>query len=292
MSYDKKHKGNQFAEDSDDDGDGGTDDMKSDDDKDAKEPFAGSLCFKVGKNQGTHLYFVNHNKLTPISFDERSELLNKLANARAEEDALKATLKDTMDLTARLLSEPTNEEAVALLETGEAQALEMKAALEEARKLQVNQQHKVKTKRSIDHLAAHWRIRKRLCMDFLINLEENTDGSVQAKKCLSGDGQIALDSDENVAKAAIRMIKDKRARMALLNNRGGGAGKKMGKSSKMSGGAGTSKGGKAASLADENFVAVNLDSQNSVCRIYVDDEEQTPSLFRTYTQDHFTLSVI
>ena len=282
MTNSKKSKGNPFDEDSDEEDDGDDRQIEDEKDKAVKEPYSGSLCFKVGKNQGTNLYYVNHNKLTPMSFDERKEVANKLALVRAEEDALKSALKKTMDTTQQLLSEPTNEEATKRLETEEAEVLELTASLEAARKLKANEKLKVKTKRSIEYMGAQWRNRKRLCMDFLINLEENTDGSVQAKKCLSGDGQIALDSDENVAKAAVRMVKDKRARLALMNIRrsnGGavGSGKKVGKLSSMSGGS-TSRGGigstnNAASLADENFVAVNLDSQNAVCRVYVDEEE-------------------
>ena len=120
-------------------------------------------------------------------------------------------------------------------------------------------------------MASHWRRRKRLCMDFLISLEENTDGSVRAKKCLSGDGQIALDSDEIVASAAVQFAKDKRSRASSLGLNRSNRLRCKGRSAL------GSKPSKAQSvpetLADDTFVAVRLDSQNTVCRVYLDDEE-------------------
>ena len=95
-------------------------------------------------------------------------------------------------------------------------------------------------------------------MEFLISMEEITDGTVRAKKCLSGDGQIALDSDDAVANAAVEFAKQKRARAGL------GGKRKLLKSSA------TQSASSKATLADENFVAVNFDSQLNVVRVYVE----------------------
>jgi uncharacterized protein YjhX (UPF0386 family) len=226
------------------------------------DPYAGSFLLKVGKSQSTNLYYVAHNKLKGLDQNQRNTLLQNIGMANAEGDALKDTLKTTLEQATKLLSEPTNEEVTERLETQEANVNDLQSQVEEAQKLKVNEKHKQKTKRKIQNMAAQWRKRKRLCMDFLIAMEENTDGTVRAKKCLSGDGQIALDSDENVANAAVEFAKKKRARKSKDGNPGR---KVLGANMTVSNNASTS-------LADESFVAVNLDSQYNVCRIYVDDK--------------------
>ena len=74
-------------------------------------------------------------------------------------------------------------------------------------------------------------------------MEEISDGTISKKKCLKGDGQIALDSDESANEAMIAYVRSK----------------KRSKKNK-------------ASLADENFVGVTLDSQQMVKRVYIKDE--------------------
>jgi hypothetical protein len=226
------------------------------------DPYAGSFLLKIGKSQSTNLYYVDHNKLKGLDQNQRNTLLQNIAIANAEGDALKDTLKTTLEHSTKLLSEPTNEEVTGRLETQEADVNDLQSQVEEAQKLKVNEKHKQKTKRTIQNMAAQWRKRKRLCMDFLIAMEENTDGTVRAKKCLSGDGQIALDSDENVGNAAIEYAKKKRARKSKTGNSGR---KVLG--AKLSG-----NNNDSTSLADESFVAVNLDSQYNVCRIYMEDK--------------------
>ena len=39
-------------------------------------------------------------------------------------------------------------------------------------------------------MGSTWRKRKRSCMEFLMNMEEATDGKVDVKKCLKGDGAV------------------------------------------------------------------------------------------------------
>ena len=219
------------------------------------EPYAGSLRFKPGRNIASNLYYVDHTKLKGMDRDQQDALAQNIATATSEEGVLKESLKTTLSRVSQLLTEPTNEEAAVRLQSEMESMKDLEAKLESARKLKVNEKHKQKTKRRIQNMAAQWRKRKRLCMDFLISLEENTDGAVTAKKCLAGDGQIALDSDETVARAAIQMAKDTRSRS--MKGRKKTFGKKQ-SSNPYDG------------LADKSFVAVRLDSQNNVSRVYVD----------------------
>jgi hypothetical protein len=229
------------------------------------DSYAGSLCFKAGRNQASNLYYVDHTKIKGMDRDQREALTSESFATQAEEAALKDTFKQTLDRATQLLSEHTNEEAVTLLETEEKAVTELEVNLEEARKLKVNEKHKQKTKRRIQNMSAHWRKRKRLCMEFLIALEENTDGSVSAKKCLAGDGQITVDSDEAVTSAALKFAKDKRARKV-------GAGGSKGRKSKGMAAPKVKTSTQPASLADDNFVGVLLNSQGTVSRVYVDEE--------------------
>jgi hypothetical protein len=243
------------------------------------EPYAGALQFKAGKSKATSIYYVDHTKLKGLDRDEKEKRASDLATVKAEEEALKEHLKQTLQQTVQLRSEPTNEEAAARLEEEGATVKTLEEEVESARKLKVNEQHKIKTKKKIQYMAGHWRARKRLCLDFLVGLEENTDGSVQAKACLKGQGQIALDNDEDVASSEKLYAKEKRARGTGLT--GGNA--RSAKKSKCHSSLGVAKDrssttapdegvAKDSAIADENFVAVLLDSQHAVHRVYVDEK--------------------
>jgi hypothetical protein len=228
------------------------------------EPYAGSLLFKPGRNASSNLYYVDHSKIKGMDQEEKNTLASNNAVAKAEEGNLRAVLKTTLETAKRLLSEPTNEEAALLLGNEEAAMEKLEAQLAEAQALKVNEKHRQKTKQQIQRMSGQWRKRKRMCMDFLIGLEENTDGSISAKKCFAGDGPIALDSDEAVAKATVAQAKKKKAR----DYTGGGKRRKL--APKAAPKPTLSK--PADSLSDESFVAVLFDSQQNVRRVHVDDE--------------------
>lgn len=269
MALDKGDNRNPFDDDSDDEEESTSKKAKNSSSSSAttttpSDPYAGSLQLKIGKSQASNLYYVDYNKRKVLDAEERNELLQTIATSNATEEALQETLKSTLAQADKLLSEPTNEVIAEQLEIQSAAVQELEEKVAEAMKLKVNEKHKQSTKRKIQNMTAQWRRRKRLCMDFLIALEENTDGSIRAKKCLAGDGPIALDSDEVVAKAAVEFAKKKRARrQSQLSMKG----HKALKTSK------TQNPNSAATLADENFVAVNLDSQHCVSRIHVNDGE-------------------
>lgn len=236
--------------------------------KASDDPYKGALSFKSGKSANTCLYYVDYTKLKNngdgLPPDERNELSGELHKTNAELEALKMTVK-TMTLEAdKLLSEPTNEELAARLEADEADLADLREQAEAGRKLKVNEKHKQSIKRRIEAMTTVWRKRRRICMDFLIAMEENTDGTVSVKKCLKGDGQIDIDSDEAIVAAAVEYTKKKLARP--ISN-------KMKRS--ISGVAKTApKSSTASSLtASESFVAVTLDSQGRIQRVYLEDEE-------------------
>lgn len=251
------------------------------------EPYEGSLCLKAGKSAGTSLYYVDHTKLKNngdgLDCDEKNALYSEVAKSKAEKDALLAKIKEDNIIAAKLLLEPTNEEAIARLATEEAALSELRTTVEDSRQLKGNEKIKAQLIRRIDKMAAEWRKRRRTTMDFLVTLEEMTDGTVSAKKCLAGDGQIELDSDETVSASQVAYAKKKKAKS------GGGSGSTsmLGKRSRSGGGVVATKNKKSAAGArgendssslnlppgDENFVAVMLDSQGRVKRIYLEDAD-------------------
>lgn len=208
-----------------------------------KEAYAGSLFFKAGRSAATSLYYVDHNKIKEINSEERRELSEKVANTSAENEQLTLVLKQLDTKTTQLLIEPMNDALVERLSELENDVATLTKEVSDARVLTVNESHKKKLKRRIQSMSGHYRKRKQLCCSFLSSIEDASDGTISKNKCLKGDGQITLDSDETINKAAVAYAKSKKSSKA-----------------------------KKVSLADENFVGVALDSQRMVKRVYVDEE--------------------
>ena len=115
-----------------------------------------------------------------------------------------------------------------------------------------------------------------MCMDFLISMEENTDGSLSVNKAFAADGDMALDSDEAVAKSAVKLAKKKRERGGFRNTSstvGAGMNKKRKLMSKVGSSPKPTEGTGTESLADPAFVAVLLNSQQTVSRVFDDDDD-------------------
>ena len=234
----------ELFEGSDDDDNQDTEGVAKKKKSDTKEPYSGSLLFKAGKSVSSSLYYVDYTKIKEMGSEERMELAQRVTTTNGEHEQLAFVLKRMNTKTTQLLKEPTNDELVELLSRFEKNGEILAKKVSDARVLTINESHKNKLKRRIQSMAGHYRKRKHLCGSFLSSLEEVSDGTVSKKKCLKGDGQIALDSDECINKAAIAYAKSKKR---LKTNK--------------------------VVLADENFVGVALDSQRMVKRVYVDHEE-------------------
>ena len=224
------------------------------------DEFAGALGFKVGRNANTSLYFVDHTKQKNNGNGLESDVRDKLFTDKSQtEDAhtkLKSELHQMDFDTKRLNSEPTNEEVMTKLEAGEKSVAELLLKVEEARKLKVNEKHKRQTKLRIEGMTKQWRKRRRICMDFLISMEENTDGSISMKKCLAGDGQIDIESDEKALKDTKTFATNKRARTQLKP-----ACRKPAANQDAS----------SHVASDDNFIGILLDSQGNIARAYLDE---------------------
>ena len=89
-----------------------------------------------------------------------------------------------------------------------------------------------------------------MCNDFLQGMEDATEGTISVKKCLSGDGQIDIDSDEAIIAAEREMYEYKKAKKAKTS--GGGSG------------------GSSIQPTD-TFIGVNFDGVGHVKRIHVSE---------------------
>ena len=244
-------------------------------------PHAGSLCIKQGRGQNSTLYYVDYNKTKNNGNGpdptEHQELLSNVAKTENELTALKSSVQTATAKTVKLLSEPTNEVLAARLEKEEAELTALQEEVEAARKLIVNEKHKQQTKRRIDYMSAEWSKRRRICMGCLHSLEEISEGAISVKKCLSGNGPIDIDSDEAVAKAAVEYAKNKKNKKSkgssLLSPKSAVlVGKKQ---SFNASGTLPPKPTGSGIQANEDFVALSLDSRGRLKRICLDEGDAT-----------------
>lgn len=218
------------------------------------DSFAGALLRKVGRNANTTLYYANQSKLpndgNGLIPDDRNELISSMEKSKEERKELSKTTQSIDGKVSALLSEPLNEEMKKLLPLEESAVEELSNKVEAARKLKVNETRVKSTKRKVEKMATYWRKRKRLCIDFLNMMDENTEGVVTAKKCLSGNGQIDIESDEVAVKQAKQFHENRKKRQHI-------------KKSKII--------IEDEPKASESFIAVKQASNGTIERIYLDE---------------------
>lgn len=161
-----KSLGNPFVDDSDDD----DEDEKPKKTKKSAAPAASSgpsddysrsLHLKEGRNAQTSLFYVDYTKLANngngLLPEDKNELYSNLEKSKCELDALNAGLKQTNSETARLLSEPTNDELATELVKTEAEMEELNGSLEASRSHSSNEKHVKQLKKRVATMAAYWR---------------------------------------------------------------------------------------------------------------------------------------
>jgi hypothetical protein len=222
MALDHFKAENQFVDSDDEDDIGGKSKTTLEKDVSSQgDEFAGSLMLKPGRNANTSLYFVDYSKLSNngdgLLPQDKNDLVCAQQNAQNELDYLQKNEKNMNDEAATLLSEPINADAVNLLEKAEAEITELREEVNACAEFKDNAKHCKLLKRKVEVMAAQWRKRKRLCLEFLNFMEDATDGTVSTKKCMSGDGQMDIDSDEAVIRGQIAFVKQKRSRGSMMN---------------------------------------------------------------------------
>jgi len=192
--------------------------------KDDEHAFHDSVRVKMGRNANSNLYYLDQSKLE----NEGNGLLpeeqqNLVASQHQGSEELRRKLDEckTMDRqTVQYLSEPKNDEMNALLRDGEEEMDSVHQALEEAKQYSGNASRRKKSEKQVDSMCIQWRQRKRKCIDFLDTMEDYTEGTISKKKCLAGNGQIEVESDET----AIKLAKTFHERMKARKRGGKGSG--------------------------------------------------------------------
>lgn len=226
MALDHFNPESQFA-DSDDEDEGRTKKSKTAaalvNSNQKGDEFAGSLKLKLGRNANTSLYFVEYSKLynsgNGLLPQDKNDLLCAQQKAKSELDDLNSKEKNMKLDTKVLLKQPVNADTLDLLETKEAENSRLREEVEECAHYKDNSKKCKLMKKKVETMLAQWRRRKRNCLEFLDMMEEATDGTISTKKCISGDGQMDIDSDEAVIKGQIAYIKQKRSRKLMFGKR-------------------------------------------------------------------------
>ena len=185
------------------------------------DEFAGALEIKPGRNANTTLYYLNQNKLdnggNGLIEERKSKLIENAAAATLEKEKLEAILRNSMMETDKFLAQPTNEEADIKLEEEEIVISKLKEQVEELRENVVDAKTMKRIEKRVDHLATTWRKRRRICADFLRLMDEGTDGVVSFLKCMKGEGQIEIESDDMAMKQSF--IAASRKNSILMSNK-------------------------------------------------------------------------
>jgi hypothetical protein len=185
-----------------------------------KDEFSGSIKVKHGRNVNSTLYYANQERLdndgNGFPPQERLLICNQMEEANSQKKMLLDNLRNTERATSVLRSEPTNEEAVSILVTEEAVLTSLMAETSTARQFTENKARRIALQKSIDTMAKYWRKRRQLCLDFLEMMDNCTEGIISIKKCIKGEGQIPIESDEMVINAAIESIKAQYSRKHLM----------------------------------------------------------------------------
>ena len=201
---------------------------KSTGDDDVGTDYTGSLTKKDGRNANNVLYFVNYsssyvtNSGNGLPPDERNELIGAEQKSAQDLQSIRDNLKSMQEQTKKLLSEPTNKEAEDRIAKEDQVLADLKASVEESRQYAGNEKKREQTKKRIRELADVWWKRRRMCSDFLQNMEDATEGTISVKKCLAGDGQIDIDSDEAIIAAEKEMWEMRKAKKTKKKHAGGG----------------------------------------------------------------------
>ncbi len=139
------------------------------------DDYAGTLIAKAGRSSNVSLYYVDYKKTinngNGFLPDARNDLICASQKAKADLKAMAVDMKCVSEETTQLLSEPTNEELDMQLEKKEGEMQSLQEKVQEHRYLKENEKLRKQTQKRIEKMAAQWRKRERICMNFLTLME-------------------------------------------------------------------------------------------------------------------------
>ena len=184
---------------------------KNDSNSPPQDQYNNSILVKVGRHAKSTLYYINQSVLQNNGNGsdpcDRSKNLSAFQRQTDELNKIQMSIQNMIMKTDKLCSEMKNEEVCLAMDRIMEEILLLEKDRDEAKVYAANEGHRMAVKKGTNALADHWRKRKRKCMDFLCMMEECSDGIMTVKKCLSGNGQIEIDSDEGIIKDALSVRK-------------------------------------------------------------------------------------
>lgn len=179
----------------------------NDNNEDDSALYKNSLQKKYGRSANGTLFFVNQstleNKGNALPPHEQSERIGEYKKLEMDIESKQNQITHMKQDTTRLNSEPTNQEATTQIKTLEQEISKIEEELQQAQKYLKNAQQKELLEKNVVYMKDYWFKRKKKCVDFLSQMDDWTEGTVSMKKCLKGDGQIEIESDESALKDAM-----------------------------------------------------------------------------------------
>eukprot|EP00594_Rhizosolenia_setigera_P008632 CAMPEP_0178967614 /NCGR_PEP_ID=MMETSP0789-20121207/17712_1 /TAXON_ID=3005 /ORGANISM="Rhizosolenia setigera, Strain CCMP 1694" /LENGTH=691 /DNA_ID=CAMNT_0020653283 /DNA_START=210 /DNA_END=2285 /DNA_ORIENTATION=+ len=260
--------------DSDDDEDGSSGSKKKKNNKKGSssssssnnaDPYTESLLIKVGRNASSTLYFVNYNKLpnngNGMELDERSEFMSISVQTNEELNTLTKEFHQINSQTKTLLDQPQNEELDQTIQDLSKEIETLSSKMNHLKQYEGNEEKRKLLHQNISHMSTIWRKRRRMTKEFLLMMEEATDGAITVKKSFRGDTNgLDVESDEYAIAQTKEWIKMKRGRhnnnsMRMMNKKKASTG-----------------GNSSSVVADETFIGVTMNVQGKVERVYMESD--------------------
>lgn len=181
-----------------------------------------TLFSKLSRHSNSTLYFANYSTLkndgNGLSMQDRGKLEASLHQTIESVKQIQARQANIMLDVQKLLLTPKNAEVDVMLSNCQSDVKRLNERLELYRTFEDNGRKRKIILSNINHFASHWKKRRHICMEVLNMLQDCTEGAISVKKCLSGAGQIEIDSDEFVSKQAWESALNKKKYQLKVSN--------------------------------------------------------------------------
>ena len=170
-----------------------------------------SLLQKFGKRNNGTLYYIDQQQLEyngnglPVHVRNNLSCLYKKTVYDLMEK--KKILESFILKANQLCSEPTNHLIKIKIKSIESEIMELTEKVSHARQYATNEKKRHQILKQLKLFTNFWSKRKNTCIEFLKNIEDWSDGIVKVKKCIKGEGQIYIESDESYSKCVAEMYK-------------------------------------------------------------------------------------
>jgi hypothetical protein len=154
------------------------------------------LCrLKEGRSISSSLYYADYSKVPLLTHDGQNDLAAKIEIALSDQASLGSKLRQLVNLTTMLTAQPTNSELDIRLQFQSRELVDINSKVACMAKFAGNVAKRKRLTRATDLYLSAYTKRKRMCKMFLETMEDCSDGVINVKKCMSGQGQIEIEPD-------------------------------------------------------------------------------------------------